>query len=585
MHVPVPPTPKAATPKTATPPTIPPGPRLSHWHGVILVLVLIGVAGLFYLSQRHVERNDPNPPTQLIVVQLNDVYRLASVRNGKRGGLSRIATYLRELKKQNPNVPIIVLHAGDFLAPSLESDLFHGTQMIDALNFLHSIAPVYVVPGNHEFDYSDNPEKNQVQYLTDAIENSRFQWVASNLERGNSALLPALRNEVPERVVQTFGKVRVGIFALTIDNSHQGRDRNYAPINGDYLTVARQQIAALEQAGADIIFGLTHLDINDDVELAKLRREHPRFRWIAGGHEHSLDREPGSSVNALITKGDSNARTIWKVSVVGKGESAGIVEESVAIDENIKTDPAFEQTVGDVYHRKMLRARPYLNTEIAAHPGRCYDATEETVRNAESNWGSFLADNMRKPYKNVSTDVAVLNGGSIRIDDIFCEKLTFEHLERTFAFDSKIVLVKLMGKELKEWILDASAKSKTGDGSFLQVSGVSLQREPGSTGNIVSNLKLSSGKKEIPLDDKKPYVVAVPEFLFNCGDGYKFRNYVTEYIPAGPDLRSLVYGALVGQGPTSVAAARILNLPSYAKQTPLGMGEWKTLSIAERECK
>ncbi|HKV34900.1 MAG TPA: 5'-nucleotidase C-terminal domain-containing protein [Pyrinomonadaceae bacterium] len=542
--------------------------------------------GAVYLYGRHVEPDNPNQPSELIVVQLNDVYRLDALRNGKRGGLARVATLLRQLKTQNPKVPVIVVHAGDFLAPSLESDLFHGTQMIDALNFLDTITPLYVVPGNHEFDYSDdpNPKKNQAQYLTDAINKSQFRWVASNLERNNPNLLPALRDNVAEHVLQDFNKLKVGMFALTIDNSHQGKDRSYAPISGDYVATARQQIQQLEQSGADIIFGLTHLDIGDDRELAKLRREHPRFRWIAGGHEHSIDREPASPANALVTKGDSNARTIWKVSVVQKGGIADVVEESVVIDENIKSDPGFEQTIENIYRVKMRRERPYLDTEISRHAGLCYNGTEEAVRNAESNWGSFLADNMRKPYKNVSADIGVINGGSIRIDDEFCERVTFEHLERTFAFTSPIVFVELTAKDLKEQILDVSAKSKTGDGSFLQVSGVSFRRERTSNGNVVADLKLQTGTKETSLDEKKSYIVAVPQFLFDCGDGYRFREYVKRYIPPGPDLRVLAYNALAAQAPKQTARARIVDLPAYAKPIAQGVGQWKTLNDTERRC-
>lgn len=576
-----------AAPQPPTTPTVSTKPGFPPWLYAFSVLGLLAIVGAIYLYGRYNEPDDPNSPTELIVVQLNDVYRLDALRNGKRGGLARVATLLRQLKTQNPKVPVIVLHAGDFLAPSLESDLFHGTQMIDALNYLDTIAPVFVVPGNHEFDYSDDPDpkKNQAQYLTDAIDKSRFRWVASNLERNNPNLLPALRDNVVEHVLQNFGKLRVGIFALTIDNSHQGKDRSYGPISGDYVAAARQHIQQLEQSGADIIFGLTHLDIGDDRELAKLRREHPRFRWIAGGHEHSIDREPASPATALITKGDSNARMIWKVSVVQKGGIADVSEESVVVDENIKSDPGFEQTVENIYRVKMRRERPYLDTEITPRPGLCYNGTEEAVRNAESNWGSFLADNMRKPYKNVSADVGVINGGSIRIDDEFCERVTFEHLERTFAYPSPIVFVELTAKDLKEQILDVSAKSKTGDGSFLQVSGISFRRERTSNGNVVADLKLQTGTKEVPLDEKKPYIVAVPQFLFDCGDGYRFREYVIRYIPPGPDLRVLTYNALAAQAPKQTAGARIIDLPAYAKPITQGVGEWKNLSDTERRCR
>src|ERR1041385_1769629 len=119
--------------------------------GFMLALLVLLIAGATYLSSQRAGTNNSNPSPQLIIVQLNDIYRLDAVRAGKRGGLARVVALLRQLKTQNPGVPVIVLHAGDFLSPSLESSLFHGSQMIDAMNFINDVAPLYVVPGNHAF--------------------------------------------------------------------------------------------------------------------------------------------------------------------------------------------------------------------------------------------------------------------------------------------------------------------------------------------------------------------------------------------------------------------------------------------------
>ena len=82
-----------------------------------VLLVILAV----YMDRRQPPANTAKPKTELIVVQLNDIYRLDAVRAGKRGGLARVVTLLRRLKDQNPEVPVIVVHAGDFLSPSLES--------------------------------------------------------------------------------------------------------------------------------------------------------------------------------------------------------------------------------------------------------------------------------------------------------------------------------------------------------------------------------------------------------------------------------------------------------------------------------
>jgi 5'-nucleotidase/UDP-sugar diphosphatase len=547
---------------------------------LLLVLLVFLVVAAVYLSSRQAGTNGPNPSTQLIIVQLNDIYRLDAVRAGKRGGLARVVAFLRQLKSQNPQIPIIVLHAGDFLSPSLESRRFHGAQMIDAMNFINEVAPLYVVPGNHEFDYSEKEK----EYLTDAILMSKFPWVASNIERSDSNLLPTLRDNVNQHIVKTFGTVKLGIFGLTIDQGD--KDSPYAAISGDYARVASAEIQQLELEGADLIVGLTHLNIGDDHELAKLKQQHPRFLWIAGGHEHSLDREPGWPGAALITKGDSNARTVWKVSVVRNGPHVDIREESVVIDESIQPDPAFTQNIENFYRAKLRNELPYLDLVISTDPNRCYDGTEEAVRDRESNWGDFLTDTMRTAYKGITADVAVLNGGSIRIDDTICDRISFENLERTFAYETQVVFVKLKGKDLKKYILDSSASSKRGDGRFLQVSGVSFRRDlSADPSEVLKDLEVSSAKAQVAFDEAKTYIVAVNKYIFCGGDGYEFRQFVTDYIPAGPDLRALTYAALFAQTKNKAkVVGRIIDLPGYVKPPSVLTPKWQPLNASDRPC-
>jgi len=548
---------------------------------LVLLVVLALVLGWLKDSQI-----TANPSTELIIIQLNDIYRLDAVRAGKRGGLARVVSLLRQLKAQNPQVPVMVLHAGDFLSPSLESNVFHGAQMIDAMNFINEVAPLYVVPGNHEFDYSETDKA----YLTDAILKSKFPWIVSNVDRSDPAVLPTLRDNTRTHIVIPFDRVKLGVFGLTIDGAQGGKDRSYGPISGDYARIAATEIQQLEDEGADVVVGLTHLNIGDDHELAKLKQQHSRFRWIAGGHEHTLNREPSSAGTALITKGDSNARTVWKISIVKSGSNFDVREESVVIDESIQSDPAFTRDVENFYRAKLREDRAYMDTVVAPIANRCYDGTEEAVRDRESDWGDFLTDTMRTAFKGVTADVAVLNGGSIRIDDTICDRITFENLERTFAYETPVVLIKLKGADLKKYVLEESANSKRGDGRFLQVSGVSFRRDSSATGSdVLKDLQLQSGRGSTPFIDTKTYVVAVNKYIFDCGDGYKFRQLVTDYIPAGADLRALTYAALAGQPnkkkvqPTP--AGRIIDLPGYVKLPVLPAAKWQTLSPSDRQCR
>jgi 5'-nucleotidase / UDP-sugar diphosphatase len=550
---------------------------------IVWVALILGLAGTFFLWYW------PGPPprsgdetfeTDFVVIQLNDIYRIDSVQDGKVGGLGRIATLVKELQQQNKRV--LIVHAGDFLEPSLESSRFHGQQMVAALNYLNGLAPLVVVPGNHEFD-QETPK-----LLVDAINNSKFTWIGANfaLQKDSATdadphaarsfdAAKAKIDSDKEHELMIFGGMKVGFVALTLDNAHgSGSDRVYAPIDGNYESIAVKKITDLEQRGAEVIIGLTHLDMTDDVKLAKLRRLHPRFMWIAGGHEHYWQREKLTESSALITKGDSNARSVWKVSVGHRNGNPAIEEERIEVDDRISVDAAYHRDIEEYYHAQLKKEIPQLDVTLAQvnqllKNGNCLAATEEDVRNMESNWGSFIADQMRAALPgNKPADIAIINGGSIRIDDVLCNQVRLEELERTFPYGTNVIFVKLTGADIRDKILRPVVSSKFGDGSFLQVSGLQFKFDR-QTNTLDRNIKVQTNKGLVDLNDKTSYTVATPEYLLNCGDGYRFRESITELLPVlGPDVRLLVYDALARSGQqagagTKQSIPRILELPAY----------------------
>jgi 2',3'-cyclic-nucleotide 2'-phosphodiesterase (5'-nucleotidase family) len=583
-----------------------------------LLAFLLGLLGAWHLWPQQEPlftsgRNEFKP--ELVVIQLNDTYRVDAVGDGKLGGLGRVVTLVRQISKQGKRV--LVVHAGDFIAPSLESKIFRGQQMVDALNYLDRLAPLYVVPGNHEFDEAEPA------MVVDAIERSNFHWLASNVRldpRGRT-----MSKQIARNVIIPVGKLRLGIFALTLHGDHKGGDQPYAPVEFEekylvndrtleamrsevpeniaaalvqlknkefqrrpdflaalkqatgigneeslsaladyasvgYVGIAEREIKQLEKNGANVIIGLTHLDMPDDRQIAQLRRRHPSFIWIAGGHEHYSQRERLSGDTALITKGDSNARSIWHISLglkdgilVSLGLKDGtpaIREEKIDLnDKSFMPDEGYQRDIVADYRAQLKQKMAYIDQVIGSSESigaDCLDGTEETVRNEASNWGIYLADQMRRAYGNEEAQIGILHGGAIRIDDQFCGKIRFEHLERTFGFPTEIVYIKLSGEDLRQYILEHAVGGRRGDGRFLQVAGMKFNfNRRLMTGKRVFNIWVQNGARWEALDDHTIYSVAVPKYLYDCNDNYKFREKITAFIPTpGPDLRTLVYHAL-----------------------------------------
>ena len=467
----------------------------------------------------------------LTFVHLNDTYRVGAVEDGNAGGFSRVVTLVRELQSEGRDVRI--LHGGDFLYPSLESQLWNGLQMVDAFNFMDAVAPMYAASGNHEFDRR-GPEQ-----LIAAVKASRFDWLGDNyiFKTGDADVDGALQSAFTFQA----GDKTIGVFSLTLNAKDGGNKRDYLENNGDYMGVARETLARLEAKGVDLIIGVTHLHMWKDVELAGLKAEHPKLAFIVGGHEHEPEYSPGSDTSAVVMKGASNARVVWAIDVdFDNAGQASIRERQIELDESIALDPEYEVLAGK-WRGRLLDKYPFLEARIgtAALP---LDGREVTVRNEESNWANFIVDQMRIAFGETA-DLAFINSGTLRLDDFVEGDILFEDIGRTFGFTSFLRLTTLTGAEFRE-VLEAGYRGAgPSNGYFPQVSGfrVCIDRSRPSRDRIVSlQVPTEGGWQEIVAD--KAYSVVVPNYLYGGGDGYD----IPKDRPASPPGSRLKYLVLDG---------------------------------------
>ncbi|HET7462344.1 MAG TPA: 5'-nucleotidase C-terminal domain-containing protein, partial [Longimicrobium sp.] len=449
----------------------------------------------------------------------------------RAGGIGRVETLARQLRGSG-TAELMTFHAGDAIAPSLESRYFAGLQMIAALNHLDQAAPLLFVPGNHEFD-----ERRQAAFVA-AVKASDFPWLAGNLAlaTGDAAVDGRLGRDT---VIVTRGGLKVGVFTLTFLDS----PRDWAKADSTFVQDAERMITGLERRGADVIVGLTHLAHDTDRQISRLRRRHPRFAWICGGHEHFRIYDALTDTSAMITKGESNARGIWKVTLSSAGRRGVARAEAVAVDSTIAIDPGYQREVADVWEARLRERVPFLDAVIGRSE-TMMDATEETVRGSESPWGSWLADQMRTAYPTIPTDIAVLNGGALRIDDAFGDTLRWEHVARTFGFPTRVALVTLRGRDVRE-MFENSVSGGRGEGRFLQVSGARVTFDRSRPeGRRVLDVQVQRGAAFAPLGDDSTYVVAVPDYMYGGGDRYTFARSAVAKVEPGPDLKLIAFDVL-----------------------------------------
>ncbi len=263
---------------------------------------------------------------RLTLLQINDHYVLGPVDGGRRGGMARLATLVREVRRENPNTVFAL--GGDTLSPSVESTFLQGAQMIAALN---AIGLDFATFGNHEFDFGP-------AVLIERMNESKFRWLSANVVDRRSGR--AFGGASTEELV-TFGGLKVGFFGLTMVDaartSRPGPDIVFNPP----LATGQDVAARLRAQGATVVVAITHQEMAEDKVLA----EAADVDVILGGHEHDpLVAEEGKT---LITKGGSDARFLVQVDLwlTREGKLAERSFRFREVSRRVASDPAVEELV------------------------------------------------------------------------------------------------------------------------------------------------------------------------------------------------------------------------------------------------
>ncbi|PYQ68579.1 MAG: hypothetical protein DMF54_00055 [Acidobacteria bacterium] len=503
------------------------GARSPKW---LLGLVLVGAVSCAGAPASPPGTRPAAPPAEarFTILQINDVYKIEGLEGGRLGGLARVRTLRKRLESEGR--PVLVLHAGDLLFPSVMSKYLRAQPMIRVLNLLDgdpgAFDPaLFVVFGNHEFDDRDPGT------LLGRVAESDFSWVSSNVryrsvKSDNGAPLSSRLANVHDTVVKEVSGVPVGILGLTTDV--QPRDYvayDYGDLRERRAAVDRA-LQSLRAGGARAVVALTHQDLDEDERLA---RDFPAIGLVVGGHEHIfLQRKVGRT---WITKADADAKTAIVHDV--RISSDGSLEDTfrkVPLGADVEKDAAVDGEVQASLAELAAAVRTQTGREIQEVVGETrnlLEGVEPAVRGRETALGNFLADVLRERMK---TDVGFLNGGAIRInDDIPPGPIRNYDLEGIFYFDNQVVSFEITGAQLLDLLRTSVSKVHTGHGRFLQVSGIRFRyRVAGTPEEPVytvgpSDVEVSPrGGSFQPLDLARTYSAASLDYMWENGyrDGY-----------------------------------------------------------------
>ena len=410
---------------------------------------------------------------EIAIVQLNDVYEISGVEGGTRGNLARVAHYIQETRGKYPNT--LTVMAGDFLNPSLintmkyQGERIRGRQMIDVLNAMEIDLAAF---GNHEFDFDYEDLQNR-------IDSSRFDWIATNIDRVHEGLRGrfhradgSTKTFIPRTQTYTFShpsgrQVSMGVISACIDSNPKEYVHYY-----DADSCARVAVEALK-GQTDILIGLTHLSLLEDVRLADFNQE---LALIMGGHEHDHIYEQVGKVP--IAKADANAKTIYfhllKVDMESKAYS--LHSKLIPIDETVPKEPSVAKVINKWEKIMESEIRTVIEepNEVVFQAKEALDGRESTIRHKASNLGKLFTQAMIEATSG-TCEIALLNSGSIRIDDQIQGDIRGIDIFRALPFGGGVVTLKMKGDLLKK-VMKFSETHK-GSGAFLQYTGLSKAGE------------------------------------------------------------------------------------------------------------
>ncbi len=450
---------------------------------------------------------------------------------GPFGGMAEVATLL---KRERANAGrVLHLDSGDSFQGAIVFNEFSGEAEFRALSEAGLDGAVIA---NHEFDAG---APNLAEQIAGA---AAFPLLAANYQFENSELpyVAALQDLVLPSVIYDMDGLRVGVIGLanlsslnSIYDESNSMDIKVLEI-GDVIP---SQAALLRAEGADIIVIVSHMGLDDDIEIA---RQFPEIDLILGGHHHVAIDPPLVVTNEVTGKrivvchSGAFAKFVGRLDIVVKdGAIVSHDYELFPVDASVAKDPAVWEILQEYqeqldYDYNLSQVLGYANETLLR-----YGST-----GGDSMLGNLTAEAMRA-YPGVETEFALTNTLGIRAD-IPAGDITLDSLYNAMPFDNTITTMFLSGREVQE-LLDyvTSRSSERGCSSQAQVAGVEFTMDCGN--QVAEDIRINGA----PVSPDGTYELATNNYIARGGSGFDVLERNTTQFDTGISIRDVVLEAIV----------------------------------------
>lgn len=468
------------------------------------------------------------------------------------GGYARMVTAVAEARTRNPDA--LLVDGGDQFQGSLFYTYYKGEVAAEIMNNLKYDG---MTVGNHEFD--DGPEV--LRGFMDTVE---FPVLMSNADVSNE---PTLANKLMKSTVVEKAGEKIGLIGLTPENTSELASPGKNITFSDPVEAVRGEVAALTEAGVNIIIVLSHSGYKTDLRVAE---EVDGVDVIVGGHSNTLLSNTNEKAagpyptmvgDTAVVQAYAYGKYLGELSVEfdDAGKLTKATGEPILIDGSVKEN-------ADIVARVAELALPLdeIRNKVVASAADVIEGNRDVCRAEECSMGNLVADAMLDRVADQGVTIALANSGGLRAS-IDSGEITMGEVLTVLPFQNTLSTFQITGAGLMAALENGVSQVEEAAGRFPQVAGMKYTWDPNKAaedGRIVEAMVMIDGKWSA-LDADTLYSVVTNNYVRGGGDGFKM--FATDGLNAydyGPSMEDVVAEYLGKNAPYKpYTDGRIASLP------------------------
>jgi len=318
----------------------------------------------------------------------------------------------------------VLLAAGDMWQGSADSNLTHGSLVVDCMNAMNFDA---MEIGNHEFDWTDT-------YIYENQQRANFPFLGANIINKTTGLIADFAE--PYTMIERQG-VRIGIIGI-IGDTLESSILPSAIANYDFssgATYAINSANALRTQGADVIVVLDHNGTIDNSVL-------PYVDAVFLGHTHSYGNTVTNGVPLVqaYSNGEAVSHVTLSYNKTTDAVTLGtheVVQGIVDLGLNEATD------VKAVYDSYASVINPIKNEVVGTLTSAMSQSQFGNMAvQAMLEYGQSIDAGVVASFHNTSGIRATLPAGEVTYGDIYAAS----------PFDNDLIICTVTGTQLIKWL-------------------------------------------------------------------------------------------------------------------------------------